>query len=156
MKISEFRKLIREEVRKVLNRKINSFEELLYEENKTITSKEQLLGKKFYHGTVLETWKNQSSDGYLFIVDDFEFAKNSAIDRADSMVREYNKSFTAIVAEIVITDDIIKLDWVEDDDEGSYRDFKHWIDSYNNIGSFAIKGRYNINHFKIVYKKVYR
>ena len=156
MKASEFKKLIREEVRRVLTGKTSSFEEFLYEENKTITSKEQLLGKKFYHGTILETWKNQSSDSYLFIVDDFEFAKNSAIDRADNMVREYNKPFTAIVVEIVITDGIIKLDWVEDDDEGAYRDFKHWTDSYNNIGSFAIKGRYDINRFKTVYKQVYK
>jgi hypothetical protein len=139
--MKDLKKFIKTTIREFLN------------ENKTITSKEELLGKKFYHGTILETWKNLEYENYLFIVDDFEFAKMSAVDRADNMVREYNKPFTAIVVEILITNEIIKLNWIEDDDEGAYREFKHWTDSYNEIGSFVIKGKYDINDFKIVYKE---
>ena len=142
--MEDLRKFIKTTIREFLN------------ENKTISSKEELLGKKFYHGTILETWKNSRNENYLFIVDDFEFAKISAADRADNMVREYNKSFTAIVVEILITNEIIKLNWIQDDDEGAYREFKHWTDSYNEIGSFVIKGEYNINDFKIVYKETFK
>lgn len=142
--MKDLRRFIKTTIREFLN------------ENKTISSKEELLGKKFYHGTILETWKNSRNENYLFIVDDFEFAKISAVDRADSMVREYNKSFTAIVVEILITNEIIKLNWIQDDDEGAYREFKHWTDSYNEIGSFVIKGEYNINDFKIVYKETFK
>tara|TARA_R110001632_G_scaffold213109_1_gene339274 strand:+ start:337 stop:774 length:438 start_codon:yes stop_codon:yes gene_type:complete len=142
------------EMREQIN-KVKNWGQFL-NENKTITSKEELLGEKFYHGTILETWKNLEYENYLFIVDDFEFAKMSAVDRADSMVREYNKSFTAIVVEILITNEIIKLNWIEDDDEGAYREFKHWSDSYNKIGSFVIRGKYDINDFKIIYKETFK
>ncbi len=129
-------------------------------ENKTNISKEDLLGKKFYHGTTLETWKNSDGADYLFVVDEIEVAKNHAIDRTESMVREYNKSFTAIVVEVLITNEIIKHDWEVDDDLGNWSreplNYKHWTDSYNNVGSFVIQGNYDINDFKIVYKEVFK
>jgi len=129
-------------------------------ENKTILSKEELLGKKFYHGTTLETWKNSEYEEYLFVVDEFEVAKSHAVDRTESMVSEYNKSFTAIVVEIIITDEIIKHKWDVDDDLGNWSreplNYKVWTDSYNNVGSFVIQGRYDINDFKIVYKETFK
>lgn len=144
---------------KDLKKFIKTIREFL-NENKTISSKEELLGKKFYHGTTLETWKNSESDDYLFIVDEFEVAKNHAVDRTESMVSEYNKPFTAIVVEIVINKKIIRLNWEVDDDLGNWSreplNYKHWTDSYNNVGSFVIQGKYDINDFKIVYKETFK
>jgi hypothetical protein len=146
------------EIRQMID-KVKNFKEFL-NENKTITSKEQLIGKKFYHGTTLETWKNSDNEDYLFVVDEFEVAKNHAVYRTESMVNEYNKPFTAIVVEIVIDDKIINLNWEVDDDLGNWSreplNYKVWTDSYNNVGSFVIQGRYDINDFKIVYKEVFK
>jgi hypothetical protein len=76
------------------------------------------------------------------------------------MVNEYNKPFTAIVVEIVIDDKIINLNWEVDDDLGNWSreplNYKVWTDSYNNVGSFVIQGRYDINDFKIVYKETFK
>jgi hypothetical protein len=146
--MKDLRQFIKTTIREFLN------------ENKTITSKEELLGKKFYHGTTLETWKNSDSEDYLFVVDEFEVAKNHAVDRTESMVNEYNKPFTAIVVEIVIDDKITNLNWEVDDDLGNWSreplNYKVWTDSYNNVGSFVIQGKYNINDFKIVYKEQFK
>ena len=146
------------EIRQMID-KVKNFKEFL-NENKTISSKEDLLGKKFYHGTTLETWKNSEGNDYLFVVDEFEVAKNHAVDRTESMVGEYNKPFTAIVVEVVINDKIIGLDWELDDDLGNWSreplNYKHWTDSYNNVGSFVIQGKYDINDFKIVYKETFK
>lgn len=146
------------EIRQMID-KVKKFKDFL-NENKTILSKEELLGKKFYHGTTLETWKNTDGDDYLFIVDEFEVAKNHAVDRTKSMVSQYNKSFTAIVVEVAINDKIIALNWEVDDDLGNWSreplNYKHWTDSYNNVGSFAIQGKYNINDFNLVYKETFK
>ena len=146
--MKDLRQFIKTTIREFLN------------ENKTISSKEELLGKKFYHGTTLETWKNSESDDYLFVVDEFEVAKNHAVDRTESMVSEYNKPFTAIVVEIVINQKIIGLNWEVDDDLGNWSreplNYKYWTDSYNNVGSFVIQGKYDINDFKRVYKETFK
>jgi hypothetical protein len=80
-----------------------------------LLKKNDLLGKVFYHGTTLETWKNSENEDYLFVVDEFDVAKNHAVDRTESMVGEYNKSFTAIVVEVIINDEIINLNWEVDE-----------------------------------------
>jgi len=47
---------------------IANFEYFLLEST-NIKSKKELLGKKFYHGTTLETW-NTEEKSYLHITDD--------------------------------------------------------------------------------------
>ena len=135
----------------------NFYETISESENKQVLSKVDLLGKKFYHGTTLETWKNSEGEDYLFIVDELEVAKRHALDRTENMVEEYGKEFTAIVLEIIINDKIIELDWHVDDDLGNWSreplNFKNWLDSYNNAGSFCIWGKYDISEFKMVWKK---
>ncbi len=120
---------------------------------KHISDKRQLLGRKFYHGTTLETWKNSPSRDYLFISDEFEVAKRHAQDRAESS----NNPSTAIVVEVVIDDEILSLDWEVDDDLGNWSrpplNFKTWQDSFNAVGSFVIVGEYDINKFKIVFSE---
>jgi hypothetical protein len=117
--------------------------------------KKQLLGKKFYHGTTLETWKQSDHDEYLFIVDEFEVAKKHADDRTESMVELEKNPFTSIVVEVVINEKIINLDWHVDDNWGNWSrppiNFKHWWDSYEGAGSFVISGKLDISDFKIVY-----
>lgn len=133
-------------------------EVVIEEDNRLKIDKNKLLGQKFYHGTIMETWDKSNSD-YLFIVSDFEVAKNHAIDRANSMNLEYSKPFTAIVVEIIITNKITSLLWLADDDNGNWSgspfNYNEWYDSYENVGSFIIKGDYDINDFKIVYKKIF-
>lgn len=132
---------------------INSIKKLICETVQNVFSKQDLFGKKFYHGTILENWKQESSD-YLFVIDDFNHAKIHANDRAHSAIEEEHKPVTAIVIEIVINDDIINLDWFVDDDNGNWKQYKTWQDSYNEVGSFVIQGHYDINDFKIVYRNV--
>lgn len=127
----------------------------LLRENLENSDKNKLLGKEFYHGTVLEIWK-QGYNQHLFICNDIEFAKAQANARAKSSVDDRGTPFTAIVVKITIDETIINLDWHVDDDEGGYRYLKTWQDSYNEIGCLVIQGNYNINKFPIVYKQIFK
>ena len=93
-----------------------------------------------YHGTIKEIWKNNRYQSYLFVTNDFEFAKDQALDRENG---------TPIVIKIY-PDQIKKYNWEVDDDMGNYKDFKTWQDSYNAIGCFVIIGKLNINNFEVI------
>lgn len=113
--------------------------------------KVDLLEIPFYHGTTLESWKEEeSNDTYLFITDDIEVAKNHAIDRIES---GDNDDKTAIVLQINIKD-VIDLKWVEDDDLGLWH-YKTWQESWKEVGSFAIVGNIPSKKFKIVWSKTF-
>jgi hypothetical protein len=96
-----------------------------------------------YHGTIKKIWKNTRYESYLYVTNDFEFAKNQALDRAEG------ENGIPIVIKIY-PDQIKKYKWEVDDDMGIYRDLKTWQDSYNTIGSFVVIGKFNINDFEIV------
>jgi len=108
-----------------------------------VKEKSELLGKVFYHGTVLETWRNEEKS-YLFVSDSITHAEYHAISRAEGMIHSPDtnyegkeRGFTSIIYSIVIDEDILNLEWVVDDDDGS-RPFYTWQDSYNDVGTFVI------------------
>lgn len=109
-----------------------------------ISDKNDLLGKEFYHGTILENWKNIIGEGYLFLVTDFDVAKKHAFDRVEA------EGGTPIVVKIKAKQ-IMDLRWEADDDLGSMkRELKTWQDSYNYWGSFVAVGEYDIRDFEII------
>lgn len=129
-----------------------TFENFLLEST-NIKSKEELLGKKMYHGTTLETWR-EDEKSYLFVTDDEEHSKYHAVSRAEGEVfSEGKEKSTAIIFEIIIDEDIIKLPWEVDDDLGLRDWMKTWLDSYNEVGTFVIMGDYDSSKFKIVFKE---
>lgn len=133
-----------------------TYTQFLLENENHVESKEELLGKKMYHGTVLEDWRVDEKGSYLFLTDDIELAKYFGIGRAEGRVfSEYSdkkgEPCTGIVYEITINDDIIKLNWEPDSD---YEWMKTWQDSYNEIGRFVISGDFDTNKFKEVYREV--
>ena len=113
--------------------------------------KQSLLGKKFYHGTILE--KVVQSKNYLFIINDFELAKSFAIEHTKELVDEFNKPYTAVVYEIIIDDKILEMTWEVDDGYGSW-EYETWQESLSKVGSFIISGKdMNLNDFKKIYKQ---
>jgi hypothetical protein len=110
--------------------------------NNSIINKEDVT-VPLYHGTIKKIWKNTRYESYLYVTNDFEFAKGQALDRAEG------ESGIPIVIKIY-PDQIKKYKWEVDDDMGIYRDLKTWQDSYNTIGSFVVIGKLNINNFEIV------
>lgn len=133
-----------------------TFTQFLLEHENNVQHKEELLGKKMYHGTVLEDWRTEEKGSYLYLTDDIELAKYFGIGRAEGRVfsehsDKRGESCTGVVFEITINQDIIKLDWNADSD---YEWMKTWIDSYNEIGRFVISGDFDMSKFKIVYREV--
>lgn len=133
------------------------------EQDEKLITKKSLLGKKFYHGTVLETVDKFGT--YLYITDDFEDAKRFSTEKAESLLEENAKEYTAIVFEIIINNDIINYNWIEDDGQGGgttgWGLYKSWQESLKNVGAFIITNHkaennnfINLNEFKIVYKKL--
>jgi hypothetical protein len=123
-------------------------------ESTNIKTKEELFGKKMYHGTTLETWR-ELEKSYLFVTDEEEHAQYHAISRTEGMIhngdKEYDK-LTAVVFEIVIDEEILNLEWVVDDDDGNRSFFETWLDSYNAVGTFVIMG-IDSSKFKEVFKE---
>lgn len=111
-----------------------------------------LIGKKMYHGTTLEEWKQSEFESYLFVADSFDVAKKHAIDRAKSMAEYEKKPSTAIVVELTITKEMTHLRWEADDDLGNWN-YKTWRDSYDAVGSFVICGLHDLSKYNVVFKE---
>lgn len=133
---------------------IANFEYFLLEST-NIKSKKELLGKKFYHGTTLETW-NTEEKSYLHITDDessLQFCLQHDIPHVLCHDQTKYDKLTAIVFEILIDENILNLKWEVDDDCGIRTFFKTWLDSYNEVGTFVIVGDYDSNKFQVVLKE---
>jgi hypothetical protein len=136
-----------------------TYKEFLYEnENHIMGDKSELLGKKMYHGTVLEEWRPDERE-YLHVTDSIPHAEYHAVSRGEGRVfseysRNMGKPCTAIIYEITIDEDIIKLEWVVDDDCGIRSWMKTWVDSFNEVGTFVIMGNYDVSKFKVIYEEV--
>lgn len=97
-----------------------------------------------YHGTIKEKWKNLNNESYLFVTDEFEIAKNYALEHENG---------TPIVIKID-PNQVKNFKWEVDCD---YSDeickelgLTTWQDSLNKKGTFAIIGRVNTNDFEII------
>lgn len=102
--------------------------------------KSDLLGIELFHGTAKERWTPDFMD-YLFVTDNFDFARNMAEQWLDS-------GRTPMVVGVDVRD-IMNREWVVDDDDGRYP-YKTWQDSFCGIGCFCVVGKLDIGRMPVV------